>query len=347
MVPNLGRTSIEVAVRATRSGGLLLLCSLPLALSLIACSATDAAQSDGPIRRIDDVGAGKGWLSFWPELRDEGFTGDRLTAGVFPARAPSADQLRGLKAAETAWRTPGGTFGAVATPLLDDPLATFWLCRMLVRDLLAKSDRAAADATAFVGSPGWERPYDALVELGAKAVPCVVLDLLRADGPHRRDLAARVLGEMGPAVLPAWVDVLEVDDSRTVRAAVRALGNMPPDDRARRPLEGLLESPDFGIRAEAGRALAAQGAAGVAVVRDALATERDPFVRCAILEGLGGNRDRESAAMLVAALEAALASRTVEEIRTARASLMQMSGRRQPGSLVSWQQWLTEFETKR
>lgn len=338
---------MAVAVRATRSGGLSLVWSLPLGLTLLACAATDAARSDGPIRRIDDVGAGKGWMSFWPELRDAEFTGDRLPVGVFPARAPSPEQLRGLKAAESAWRTPGGAFGAVATPLLDDPLATFWLCRMLVRDLLAQSDRAAADATAFVGSPGWERPYDALVELGAKAVPCVVLDLLRADGPHRRDLAARLLGEMGPAALPAWVDVLTVDDSRSVRAAIRALGKMAPDDRVRGPLEQLLASPDFGIRAEAGRALAAQGVAGIAVVRLALAKERDSFVRCAILEGLGGNRDRESAAMLVAALESALDHRAVDEIAAARASLMQMSGRRQPGSLVSWQQWLREFETNR
>ena len=318
--------------------------AVPLILScslLAGCAA--AGRSDGSSIRVDAVGDGKVWPELWPDLLDPSARGQQLPDGAFPARAPSREQLAALKQVERAWRERDERFSASRDALAADPLTAFWLARLLVRDLLFATDGAAADASALIGEAPWRRPFDALVAMGAPAVPCIALDLLRSSRADRRDVAARLFAAMGPAALPVWSPVLRVDDARARRAAVRALGRLPEDGEALRLLTRGLTDPDLGVQAESLRALGGQGASGGAMLRQRLAVESDRFLRVAMIEGLGNQRDRAAAEVLVQCLEQAFAERDQDAAFAARNSLMQISGRREPGGLASWQDWLATW----
>ena len=301
------------------------------------CASGEPASGE----RFDAVGAGRDWIGLWPELIDPTAGGSPLPDGAFPATPPSRAQLDTLREAERAWRARDDErFATVRARAITDPVTSFWLARLLVRDLLIATDTAPASTAALVTEVPWRRPFDGLVGIGSAAAPCVVLDLLRAAQADRRDIGARVLAAMGPAALEVWRRVLAVGEARGRRAGVRALALMAADDGVRAALMSSLADPDPGVRAEALRGLGRQGEAGGACLRDRLAVETDPFLRVAIVEGLGDQRDRASAEALVSALAAAFEARDNGVIGAARASLMRMSGRREPGSLVSWQQWV-------
>lgn len=321
--------------------------SLPvswLGFALLATSCAGGAGGSDAIVRVDDVGAGLGWASLWPELAEPTVREAPLPEGAFPARQPSRAQLEALRTAERQWRAKDDAAFVRARDLAaTDPVHAFWFARLLVRDLLIATDTASDAPSALVAEVPWRRPFQALADMGTAAVPCVVLDLLRSSQADRRDIGARLLAAMGLAALPTWRGVLAVDDARGRRAATRALGLLPVDPGVGAQCVALLADGDLGVRAEALRALGRQGEAGGIALRERLTTETDPFLRQAIADGLGHQADHASAAALVEMLRQALELRDNDQIAAARSALMRRSGRREPGSLRSWEQWLAEL----
>lgn len=321
--------------------------SLPvswLGFALLATSCAGGAGGGDPIVRVDDVGAGLGWAALWPELAEPAVHGAPLPDGAFPARQPSRAQLEALRGAERQWRAKDDAAFARARELAaTDPVHAFWFARLLVRDLLIATDSASDATSALVAEVPWRRPFQALADMGTAAVPCVVLDLLRSSQADRRDIGARLLAAMGVAALPTWRGVLAVDDARGRRAATRALGLLPVDRGVCAQCVALLADADLGVRAEALRALGRQGEPGGAALRERLGMETDPFLRQAIADGLGHQTDLASAAALVEMLRQALELRDNDQIAAARSALMRRSGRREPGSLRAWEQWLAEL----
>ena len=163
------------------------------------------------------------WADLWPGLARPGAV-VAVDDAAFPVQRPSDEALGALRRAETAWRARDDEgFASAGRTVADDPVATFWLARMLIRDTLFLRRQMGDDAAALVGEPAWRRPFDALTALGAAAVPCVVLDLLRQRSADLRDLGAELLHAMGPAALPAWERVASVPDPAVRRYVVQAL----------------------------------------------------------------------------------------------------------------------------
>lgn len=310
-----------------------------LALSALGVLAACASVDAGPPRRPEVP-----WDQMWPGLARpdvESFAGE----GAFPARRPDPAGLERLKEAERLWRAGDDEAFAQARGELDqDPVLAFWLARMLVRDALFLRDAATADADTMVGPPPWERPFDALVAMGEAAAPCVVLDLLRQRSVDLRDFGARVLHAMGPAALPAWERTFDVADPLVRRYAVHAVTGWEADDGGRvfALLEHATRDPDFGVRAQAWRAIGEAGGDQGARLRAALAAEADGFVQRAIVDALGHQGDVESAEAVVGFLEGAAQVGDADGMEAAQRALMRMSGTNEPASPVSWRRWLAE-----
>ncbi|MFO1050974.1 MAG: HEAT repeat domain-containing protein [Planctomycetota bacterium] len=315
-------------------------CLLPLA----ACAGGGPGRDSAPIVRIDDVGAGRLWVTLWPELLDPAAADKPLPVGGFPVRPLARDQLDRLKRAEHLWRSKDPAFDAQAERLMHDPVTSFWLARLFVNDLLFATDRGSSGVSSLVGDAPWQRPLQALVAMGAEAAPCVVLDLLRFPRADRRDLGARVLAAMGSEALDSWKRVLGVDDARGRRAAVDAVAGTGQGEAQLALLNAALEDADLGVRAQALRGLGKQGAPGSAILRRRVRDEADPFLRVAAIDGLGHLDDRESAEELVQQLDAALSRSDSDAVAACQVALIQRSGIRRPGTVRSWREWLKSLQ---
>jgi HEAT repeat protein len=87
---------------------------------------------------------------------------------------------------------------------------------------------------------------DSLARIGPAAVPAL-LEVLRSPDPKRRARAARVLARMGPLAkeaAPSLVAALHDPDPQVRIAAARALGQIGPEAAAAVPalVEAMLES---------------------------------------------------------------------------------------------------------
>lgn len=286
------------------------------------------------------------WADLWPGLaRPEAVVA--VDDAAFPVRRPDATALDALRKAEAAWRARDEEgFAAAGRAVADDPVASFWLARMLIRDTLFLRRQVGEDAAVLVGEPAWRRPFDALTALGPAAVPCVVLDLLRQRSADLRDLGAELLHAMGPGALSAWERVASVPDPSVRRYVIQALRGWS-DPRAEALLERARADSDFGVRAEAYRSIAAQEGDVGPLLRDALGAERDRFVRRAIVEGLGAQGGAENAVAIVAFLESAIADRDRDGVETANLALMAMTGRPEYDSVPGWRAYLRSSDLPR
>jgi hypothetical protein len=314
------------------------LVSWMLLASLLGCG---AGPSPAPQARVEIP-----WAELWPGLaRPEAVVA--VDDAAFPVRRPGPEALEALRAAEAAWRSrDADAFSVSSRAVGGDPVAAFWLSRMLIRDTLFLRRQVGEDAAALVEEPAWRRPFDALTALGPLAVPCVVLDLLRQRSADLRDLGAELLHAMGPSVLPTWERVASVPDPAVRRYVVQALRGWI-DPRAASLLEQARSDTDFGVRAEAYRSIAAQDRDVSALLREALGAESDRFVRRAIVEGLGAQGGPENALAIVAFLESALADRDRDGVETANLALMAMTGRPEYDSVPGWRQYLRSTELPR
>ncbi len=308
---------------------------------LLACFGCGTGPSLLPQPRVEIP-----WADLWPGLARPGAV-VAVDDAAFPVRRPGDEALEVLRKAEAAWRARDVEgFTAARDGVAADPVAAFWLSRMLIRDTLFLRRQVGEDAAALVGEPAWRRPFDALTSFGSAAVPCVVLDLLRQRSADLRDLGAELLHAMGPAVLPAWERVAAVPDPAVRRYVVQALRGWS-DLRAESLLESARTDADFGVRAEAYRSIAAQGRDVGPLLREALAAEQDPFVCRAIVEGLGAQGGADNAAAIVGFLETAIADRDRDGVETANLALMAMTGRPEYDSVPGWRQYLRTSDLPR
>ena len=306
---------------------------LPLCLLLCACA---AAGSD---RRSS-------WAGRWPELAAKADDAAALDLSIFRARRPDREQDSRLDQAIVVYVEAGDeAFVPLRDRVAADPVTAFWLARTLGFFTLQALARAGDGGLMLAGDPAWQRPLEHLGAMGAAAVPFVVLDLIEHPNGASRDLGARILKAMGPGVVEAWSFLSETGDLRVRRMAMQVLSTWPPTDVSLPLLEEGLVDPDFGIRAAAYRGLARAGSGQAERMRQALASEKDPFVRRAILESMTNFKDRGSALAVLAFLEWSLEAGEYADLRRADAVLQEISGLQGSRDLAGWRAWIeTAYE---
>ncbi|MBK8975356.1 MAG: hypothetical protein IPM29_05485 [Planctomycetes bacterium] len=303
------------------------------------CASTEAGAGGGAasLRAVDVR-----WHELWPELAD----GPTVADQTFRAREPSPALRAGLRTAAQTWVDgDAARFAELRDGLVGDPLAAFWLTRwMILRMVDERRLERRDDDAALIAQPAWRRTFDAVVEIGAPAAPCVVLDLLRPADAVGRELGAELLTAIGQPALPALRRVLDVEDERVRRAAVQVVAGLEPTPETRAILDAAARDPRFGVRAQAWRGFV-HGAEDAARLRAALATESDPFVRIAIVETLGAHRDVDSARALLTELERALAADDARMVEASRDALQDLAGRSDLTSLAALRAWVDSLTT--
>lgn len=313
--------------------------------SLVVVAACAAPGAQDSMRGAWASDGSADWHRLWPELAVEGAR-DVGSEGAFPAVRPDQAGLERLREAERVWRAgDDAAFARERAELAGDPVLSFWLARMLIRDVLFHQGNAAADAAALVVAPPWQRSVDALVAMGESAAPCIVLDLMRQRSAGMRELGADLLNRMGPERLPAWERAFALPDPLVRRYLVEAISGWNTDGGAaaeaayQRLVEGTRDA-DFGVRAKAwigiGRANGEQGPR----LRRALAAESDPFVRRAIVEALSHQPDLDSAAAILDFLEVAVRTGDAADKEAGRRAFMRFSGEVEARSVGQWRRWL-------
>lgn len=283
------------------------------------------------------------WTEVWPELvaEDASELAAAREARRFPARRPARDELARLVELENAYRRGDDAgFAALCAAIADRPVPSFWLARMLIREVLGARDRGIDGERALVTVPPWQRPADLLVAMGAAAAPCIVVDLLGNPHADRRELGAELLARLGPDALPAWIRAHSVDDTRVRRKALEVVSSWEPlPPLAETSLLDATRDADFGVRAAAFTALGRAGRAQSARLVAALASEPDPFVQRAIASSLVAMPSRDAAQAVVAFLERSTMAGDVESADLADEVLRRMSGRGERTALATWRQW--------
>jgi hypothetical protein len=277
--------------------------------------------------------------ALWPDLATTE-SGAVRRDDLFRARSPSREVHERLIDAQTLYLAGDDAgFAERRDRLARDPLAAFWLARMLIRFALVARDRAAAEPDAMVAVPPWQRATDHLVAMGDAAVPCVVLDLLAHRQADRREFGVLVLQSIGPRSLAAWRAALAVDEVRVRRAGVEAVANLDPSLAAVAILRERAADADFGVRAAAYRGLARAGRAATAELVAALERETDPFVQRAIVEALAAHPTRAAATAVLRFFEQSAARGDARSAQAARETLVAMSA--DPSASVDgWRAWL-------
>lgn len=257
----------------------------------------------------------------------------------------SADQLELVRKAEAAYRKDAPDYPVLRARVAEDPVATAWLVRMFVRDLVRVRERPLAPTggeeivvRAVEGAdPVGVRATNEIRHLGAKAVPLLIGDLLLHESTLPRELGIDLLAVVGQAAVPDLLDVAARGDVRQRRAAARALGRVGADDRALSVLVAMAEDDDYTVRADALRGLAGCGEPAIAHLTARLAGDQDPFVQRVAAEQLGRFPVRASGDALVVYLERCLRSRDESGERSAQASLQVLTGKRGLRPPEAWQ----------
>lgn len=256
----------------------------------------------------------------------------------------SADQLELVRKAEAAYRKDAPDYPVLRARVMEDPLATAWLVRMFVRDLVRVRERPLAPTggeeivvRAVEGAdPVGVRATNEIRHIGAKAVPLLIGDLLLHEGTLPRELGIDLLAVVGPAAVPDLLDVAARGDVRQRRAAARALGRVGASERALPVLVAMAEDGDYTVRADALRGLAGCGEAAVAPLVARLAGDDDPFVQRVAAEQLGRFPVRASGIALVDYLERCLRVRDESGERAAQAALQVLAGKRGLRTAEAW-----------
>lgn len=139
---------------------------------------------------------------------------------------------------------------AVVPQLVEALRDSSWRVRRLAANRLAQVDPTpdvVRQLVALLGRRGETGARNAassvLAQLGAAALPAVVV-LLQHEDPDQRKFAADILGELArPEAVPGLVAALEDVDANVRAAAAEALGRIGGAP-ARRALEGLLRAAD-------------------------------------------------------------------------------------------------------
>jgi HEAT repeat protein len=248
------------------------------------------------------------------------------TAAAPSAPSPHSETLRGYwrlyKTDDAGW--PAAREAWLALGQGDSWILVENLVAEIVRSSDAGDARALSRARREIASiPGPAVPFlvealehgdnvtrrhcaDALVAIGAPAVPAIT-GRLSSYGPPARRSAVALLGEIGdPGAVPALARVAAADAEWTVRAeAVGALARfLPATEAAERAIaEPLPGDADPFVRRKAAEALAAGTAPeGAAALRRAL-DDAVGDVREAAARSLARRRDASAVEPLVAALE--------------------------------------------
>lgn len=260
----------------------------------------------------------------------------------------SADQLDLVRKAEASYRKDAPDYPVLRARVMEDPLATAWLVRMFVRDLVRVRERPLSPTggdeivvRAVEGAdPVGVRATNEIRHIGAKAVPLLIGDLLLHEATLPRELGIDLLAVVGPAAVPDLLDVAARGDVRQRRAAARALGRVGASAQALPVLVGMAEDGDYTVRADALRGLAGCGESAVGPLAARLVGDPDPFVQRVAAEQLGRFPVRASGDALVAYLERSLRTRDDSGERTAQAALQVLAGKRGLRTPEAWQRFV-------
>jgi hypothetical protein len=305
-------------------------------LGLLAAGCT-AAPPAGPSERD--------WSALYPELAADAEpaapAGEARPAGLFAARRPDRECRTRLDAAIRTYVEDGDdAFASQRDELASDPVAAFWLTRALVLFVVTARDAAPAVEEVLVAEPAWERPSRQIAAMGAAAVPCVVLDLVRNQRGDRLHIGAELLQRIGAPGLTRWQPVLRFEDPVLRRSLVEAVAGFeelsPP---AVDELERAARDADFGVRAAAWRGLG-RDPASIPRLAAALATETDPFVRRALVETLARHPTRGAASALVDHLQRCTERGDRDGALAADGALRKMSGRTRRADPATWRAWV-------
>jgi hypothetical protein len=263
-----------------------------------------------------------------------------------PAPRPTDAQQQQLVAVERAYRTADPGFAAQRDELASDPTTALWLTRLFIRDLVVARDardpgrdEQVLRAAARIKDPTEVRALEQIDALGARALPCIVEDLLKNRQGPARELGIELCGRLGEAALPSLEPLLQDSEVRTRRAAVRGIGAVPPSAQTLQLLRRSSGDSDYTVRADAVRGLAVGGAGEAMLLRKVLAEDSDPFVRRVAAQSLGRHRDQATAMALVSYLERCQREHEPEGAQAAQAALQELSGSKGTRTLERWRQW--------
>ena len=307
---------------------------------LILAGCAGGPKNDGP--PIED------WESLYPEVVDP----ERETEGprgAYRARWIDDDGPQGKMLDQALGLYIDGKdeeLAEVQAEIAEDPLASYWWARQLCV-FVVKAREAAEQRTGelSVGDPVWNKPIGLLREMGAAAVPAVVLDLLRHPASEANELGRELLVEIGPPGMPAWIGVFQLDDDRAKRRLLEVMAEF--DEHGPEMLAAIQRSTkeeDFGVRAAAYRALG-RNADQVPMLLVALREDDDPFVRRAILDALAAHPTREVATSVVGFMADCLESGDRRGLLAADAALQKMSGRRHRATVEAWRAWASSLDS--
>jgi HEAT repeat protein len=204
-------------------------------------------------------------------LRTDTTRGARLACGILGriADARAVDALVALHEHDD-WKLRAAVAGALGG--IGDPKAARALVALL-RDHNEIVRKSAAASLTQIERKSPERDLD---RSAAGAL------LAALDDPYYcvRYGAATALAEMGEPVTPDLIALAESGTGQRALLAIRALGDGRSKE-APRALRGLLESPDWAVRAEAARALGKMGTERRSL-RKLLDGEEHPLVRASV-----------------------------------------------------------------
>lgn len=282
-----------------------------------------------------------------------------------------AEQRSLLARAEKHYRK-GEPFVELRQQIVADPVASWWWTRMVVRDVVSARDgkiAAAEQSTAFGqeleqrirearsqtdggaallrATAGQKDPVEAralaeLHELGAAAVPSLVLDLAQHPQGFVRALGVDLLARIGEPSLPlVRSQLVASEDPVARRTAAQALSAMLAGDGllldgAFTELVRLARDQDYGVRAAACAGLSRGGDRGAALLVETVRTDGDAFVRRGAARALGPHRTAATASALCDYLKRCQGERDTEGCEAAQDALQEHSRTRGLRSLEAW-----------
>jgi HEAT repeat protein len=262
-----------------------------------------------------------------------------------------AAQVEKCKQLERAYRTDAPEYPALLEDVRSDPVATSWIVRMYVRDLMVVREGRPLDddtdllrAAAGRDDPTELRALAGIETIGGDAVPTLVGDLLLHDQPLPRELGIELLARVGEPSIPALQQIAREGEPRQKRAAARALGAIGARGRVLETLRELAGSSDYTVRADAMRSLHSGGDEARALLLDRLEHDDDTFVRRKAAETLARYPDATSARALIAYLERSKQANDWPGELQAQGSLQQIAGTRSPRTPAAWRAFASELE---